>query len=580
MSYSKLIGTHMLKVGAEYNRVQWYYENGVTTIGFADAQTADPLRLSTTGSALASYLLAVPNDATRRDIFETMPWWGGVIGFYVQDAWKATPQLTINMGLRYDRTFIPTAGTDKDNNNYVGDMDYNNGLYILQRMAPPCEQAKKAPCIPTPAGAPAGWLPEHVVLSPSGKVYKDTTRNFQPRFGLAYRLGSKTVLRGSSGVYFDNYSGVTQLARNFIGTWPSLGWQQAVNLNYPTTTALTPNVSAFNPLPSAVLPLFDPLMQSIYSGDPNWENAYSIQWNFGVQHQITDSLLMTANYVGSGTHRTTVGGRYNVARTPGPGNWRDRAPFPYMGIPSSWDRSWGNANYNALQTSLERRWAAGLAFTVSYTWSKAIDPGSSGFFGVEGNSIQNPYDMRTDRSVSSYDIPHNLVLSWVYDFPFGKGKKFQTGSRVVDYLLGNWQLNGIADIRSGQPVNVTISGDIANTGNVGYMRPNVVGDWHVSESTPARWFAKEAFAAPQAFTFGGAGRNILRTDGVHRFDMSAFRKIPINERFYAQLRVEAYNVFNTVTYGAPTSEFNSVNFGRVLSAQASRSLQIGARLYF
>ena len=124
-----------------------------------------------------------------------------------------------------------------------------------------------------------------------------------------------------------------------------------------------------------------------------------------------------------------------------------------------------------------------------------MDPGSSGFFGVEGNSIQNPYDMKADRSVSSYDVPHNLVLSWVYDLPFGKSKALHTGNKVVDYAIGNWQINGLADIRSGQPVNVTIAGDIANTGNNG-ERPNLVGDWHVDNSTPARWFAKEAFAAP------------------------------------------------------------------------------------
>ncbi len=291
-------------------------------------------------------------------------------------------------------------------------------------------------------------------------------------------------------------------------------------------------------------------------------------------------MILTANYVGSESHRTTIGGRYNVAVIPGPGNFKDRSPFPYMPVPTSWDRSWGNANYHALQTSLERRWSVGLAFTVAYTYSKAIDPGSSGFFGVEGNSIQNPYNMTGDRSISSYDLTQNLVMSWVYDLPFGKGKPLHTGNRLADYLIGNWQANGIADLRSGLPVNLTVSGDIANTGNVGYMRPNVVGDWRLDNPTSTRWFNTAAFAAPAAFTFGNAGRNIMRSDAVHRFDMSVFRKIPINERFFAQLRVEAYNVFNTVTYSAPTAEFTSVNFGKVLSAMPSRSLQIGARIYF
>jgi len=187
--------------------------------------------------------------------------------------------------------------------------------------------------------------------------------------------------------------------------------------------------------------------------------------------------------------------------------------------------------------------------------------------------------MRPDRSVSSYDVPHNLVLSWVYDLPFGKNKPVHTNYGVVDYIIGNWQVNGLADIRSGGPVNLTIAGDISNTGG-NAMRPNVVGEWRVEDSTPARWFAKEAFAAPAAFTFGNAGRNVLRGDGVKRMDLSVFRNFPFTERFFIQLRVDAYNVLNVVTYGNPVTEFTNANFGRVTSAMAPRTLQIGARFYF
>jgi hypothetical protein len=525
-------------------------------------------------------LLNVPDAATRRDIVETTIWWASVSGFFLQDSWKLTNNLTLNLGIRYDRTLIPPAGTEAANNNYAGNMDYNRGKYIIQRMAPPCSQVGKYPCIPAPAGAPADWLPANVELSPTGKVFKDTTMNWQPRLGLAYRLGQRSVIRASAGIYFDNYSGVLQISRNFIGTWPALGFQSASNLNYPNASQTTPSVPATNPLPSASLPLADPFNQSAYFADPNWKNAYSIQWNFGVQHQLTRTTLVTANYVGSGTHRANIGGRYNVAQTPGPGNWRDRAPFPYMAVPVSWDRAWGNTNYHALQTSLERRFARGLALSLAYTWSKTIDVGSSGFFGVEGQSIQNPYDMRWDRSVSSYDVPHNMVIGWVYDLPFGRNRLIKSGNKVLDAIMGDWQINGIADLRSGNPVNVTLSGDIANTGNVGYMRPNVVGDWKVSNPTPQAWFNKTAFAAPAQFTFGNTGRNVLRSDAVHRFDMSVFRNFHFNERSYLEIRAEGYNVFNTVTYGDPVAEFTNVNFGRVLSAQGARSLRLGGKIVF
>jgi hypothetical protein len=275
-----------------------------------------------------------------------------------------------------------------------------------------------------------------------------------------------------------------------------------------------------------------------------------------------------------------IGGRYNVAVAPGPGAWQDRSPYPNITIPVSWDRSWGNANYNALEVSLQRRWSHGLAFTLAYTWSKAIAPGSSGFFGADGQSIENPYDTKRDRGVAGYDIPQGLVMSWVYELPLGHGKALHTNNRVLDYVIGNWQWNGISNIRSGQPFNLTVAGDIANTGNSSYERPRVVGDWHVSNPTVQQWFNTAAFAAPAPFTFGNAGWNVLRTDGVVRFDMSVFRQIPITERFVAQLRVEAYNIFNTATYNAPTAELTSVLFGRVTSAMASRSMTIGARVNF
>ena len=579
-SFTKLWGRHTLKAGGDINFIGYDYENYITTVNFADAQTADPSRLGTTGGALASMLLSIPDGATRRDIVETTAWWASVSGFFVQDSWKVTNNLTLNIGLRYDRTLIPPAGTDGARNNFAGNIDFNTGKYIIQRSAPTCAEAKASPCIPTPVGAPAGWLPNNVELAKNGKIYTDTTKNFQPRFGLAYRVNQRTAIRVSSGIYFDNYSGVLQISRNFIGTWPSLGFQSAANLNYPLSTALTPNVSGLNPLPSASLPANDPFSQSAYWADPNWKNSYSIQWNGGIQHQIAKSMLLTANYVGSGTHRANIGGRYNVARTPGPGNWRDRAPFPYIAVPISWDRSWGNTNYHALQTSLERRFSGGLALSVAYTWSKAIDVGSSGFFGVEGQSIQNPYDMRSDRSVASFDLRHNLVVGWVFDLPFGRNRAFRSGNRILDAVIGDWQVNGIADLRTAAPVNVTIAGDIANTGNVSYLRPNVVGDWKMANPTPQAWFNKAAFAAPAPFTFGNAGRNVLRGDNVQRFDISVFRNFRINEKVYFEFRAEGYNVFNTVTYGDPTAEFTNVNFGRVLSAAAARSLRLGGKIVF
>ena len=576
-SYSKLLKNHLIQFGGEYNKLGYSYTTAQDVTSFSQTQTSNLEAPAGTGDALASFLINVPDSVTRNNAIESIPWSTGEAGAYFQDSWKARDNLVINLGLRYDRPFYPSAGTKADNNNQIGDMDYYNGTYILQALAPPCSQTGAPPCINTPGGI----LPAHVVVSSTGKILKDDTKNIQPRFGLAYRSDPKTAVRAGFGIFFDDLSGTTQMARNPSGTWPSLGIQQFANLNYPSSTQPLPTTTGTNPITSTELPGPSPFTQGDdYFFDPNWKNPYSEQWNLGIERQLAANLLTTINYVGSTSHRTDVGGRYNVAPTPGPGDPSLRYPFPYMPIPFSFDRSVGSSNYNALQFSLEKRYSQGLALTVAYTYSKSLDYGASGLFSIEGFSVENPYNIRPDYGPSSFNIPHNLTVSWVYQLPFGTGKQFSTHNKIADAVLGNWQWNGIADIRSGQPINLTVNGDIANTGNFGYERPEVVGNYRHFNGTKAEWFNTKAFASPQPFTFGDAGRDLLRTQFVHVFNMGLFKQIPIHEGIYGELRAEAYNVFNTPILNAPDSELTDSTFGVVTSAQNPRTMQIGARIHF
>jgi hypothetical protein len=576
-NYSRLMGNHLLTAGGEYNKLGYTYRIGQSYTGFSTTQTADPQNYGSTGDSLASFFLNVPDNASRRDSIESIPASAGETGFFLQDSWKAMNKLVINLGLRWDYADLPSAGTPADNNNKMGDMDYIGGNYILQSLAPPCATALKPPCIPTPNGV----LPAHVIVSPTGKILQNTPYNFQPRIGLAYRTDDKTVIRAAGGMFFDDFAGTTQLARNPIGTWPSLGYQAVANLNYPTTTALTPTTSGTNPLPSAILPGLSPFSQGDdWFFDPRWKNPYSYQYNVGVQRQLSGNFLATLNYAGSISRRTDVGGRYNVAPSPGPGDPVLRYPFPYMPIPFDFDRSVGHSSYNALEASLERRYSNGLALTASYTYSKSLDLGSSGMFSIEGFSVENPYNLRPDWGPSSFDIRHNLVISWVYELPFGTGQRFATGSHVANYILGNWKWNGVGDFRSGVPVNPTVNADIANTGDFGYERPDLVGDFHIRNPSKTEWFNTAAFASPALYTFGDSGRDILRSQFVHQFNMSLFRQFPIHEGISADFRVEAYNVFNTVTYNAPDAEMTDTTFGQISSALPSRSVHIGAYVHF
>ena len=273
-----------------------------------------------------------------------------------------------------------------------------------------------------------------------------------------------------------------------------------------------------------------------------------------------------------------------MATTPGPGDPSLRYPFPYIN-PSVFDRSWGRSNYNGLQFLFEKRFSQGLAYTVSYTWSKAIDIGCWGWYQVEGCAVQDPYHFNLDRSVAGFDLTHILTANWTYELPFGRGKALQSGIRPVDFVIGGWQLNGIAEFTTGQPYTMNITGDIANTKNsgyrAGYMRLHQVGNPYPAASDPAKWFDQNAFATPAVYTFGSLGRNTMRSDWIRHADVSVFRQFDITEKKHLEFRAEAFNLTNTPIFVSPISDKSNVNFGKSLSTRfAPRKLQLGLKLVF
>jgi len=534
-SYSKIVGDHTFKLGGGLNTMGLRIEHRNANSSFANLQTADPRAPGETGSPLASFLLNLPDSAGRRDTLETVRW-GGVASFYFQDQWKAARRLTVNIGLRYDATFVPPYGREDDGNLFVGSTDFNRGVYWLQRPPPPCSQTGAAPCLPSD-----GALPDDVLLAPDERIFRNYLDNLQPRVGLAYRWNDATSVRASFGMVFDNYAAVLQTAQSYQGTWPTVGQQLERNLNQPSGKRAAAPIRGTNPFPQGLFPAPTPFEQVQWFADPRLKNPYSLQWNFGIQHELRPGTMLTANYVGSGSRRLSVGGFFNTALTPGPGDPRERSPFPHI-RPTYYDRSWGRSSYHALQAELNRRFSSSLSYTVSYTWSKSIDMGCSGWFGVEGCSLQNPYDLDRARSVSGFDVAHMLAVNWIYQLPFGPESNLRTGLRWADLILGGWQINGIMTLHSGVPFNLMVNGDIANTGNrSGSVRPDLVGDPELLEPTAGRWFNTSAFAVPPRFTFGSAGRNLLRADGAANFDLSLFRRIALGETKNIEFRIEAFN---------------------------------------
>ena len=566
-TYTKIMGAHTLKFGGEYNIIGHFgtvndHSNNFSTVG-----TASPDSPGSTGHPLASFLLNVPNAWSRRD-FHKRARGGALYSFFAQDQWKVSPRLTINFGVRLDRTVLPQFGNVEENTVEFGNIDYNEGIYWITAAPPTCAEKRIAPCNPDPSGG----LPDRVQVAPNGYVQEGWPLSWQPRFGFAYRLNERTALRLSTGVFFDNFAGVTQNTQNLGHTWPDVGRKLANGTN-PADTV--PNVSAKNPAPTGILPTATPYNQGAWYSDPRMDNSYSMQWNFGVQRQLDDATVLAVNYVGSGNRRLPLGTYYNVALTPGVrAQARQRAPFPLFRA-NNYLTSWGRSNYHSLQTQYNRRFSKGLSFMVNYTWAKAIDIGCTGWF-VESCSQQNPYDFNIDRSVSGIDLTHNLNFNWVYDLPL----KFQ--NRAAQAILGGWRFNGLALFTSGQPYTPNVNGDIAGTGLPnGRYRPDYVGNPVLSNPTPARWINTEAFAVPQTGTFGNAGRNTLRADGINNIDFSFFKSVEFSESMRVEYRVEFFNSLNSPQYAAPSANISRGNFGRVLrTANRARQIQMGLKIYF
>ena len=576
--FTKIVGRHTLKMGAEFatndTRSPLYY----SLVNFTSYETSNLGSPGGTGNALASFLLGVPDNALRRNVLVTMHG-GWVDGSYIQDQWRVSDRLTLNIGVRWDATLWPIYGTRGTPDSYIGDLNLNNGTYILANVPPACSSTVGFPCIP------GGVLPAHVVVTDqkNGAIFHNSYDNWQGRFGFAYRLTDKTVLRGGYGRFYDNWNSVIQLAQNYGGTWPDIGQVTVNNLNQtlPTVGIGDP----FNTGSGAVqYPAPNPFSQVAYFVNPTgFKLPFSDEWNFDIERSLGRQTVLSVAYVGSRSLHLDLGGYQNVAETPGPGDAAtvaSRQPYPYIS-PTNYDQSIGQSKFDALEVRLEQRFSRGLSYLLNYTWSKSIDVACSGSFGAEGCELQNPYNMNADRSVSGFDLPQNFNASWNWEIPFRSGQSHGTGKSFLTYAAANWQLNGILSLYSGVPFDVTVNGDIANTGNILERANLVLNDPYLPNKGPNGWLNPAAFAVPPDYTFGALGRNSLRTDWTRNLDLSLFRNFPIRDKATIQFRAEAFNLTNTAIFGQPNSVLNAPNFGIINSTSNSpRQEQFSLKVLF
>ena len=310
--------------------------------------------------------------------------------------------------------------------------------------------------------------------------------------------------------------------------------------------------------------------------EPNFPDAYVQQWSFNVQREVSRETVLEVGYVGSkGTH---LNGEVPLNQAiPGPGPVQSRRPDPLYGELTD-VRAFVSSSYNGLQVRLERRFFQELSFLAGYTLSKSLDDESS----QQSGNPQNTYNLRADRGPSDFDVRHVFTLSYLWELPFGRGRRWISSNRLADYLLGGWQISGITTLQTGNPFSVTVSGDNSGSGS-GADRANRVGNGALprSERTISRFFDTSAFVLPAPQTFGNAGRNILYGPGFANFDVGLMKSFRVAERTAVQLRGEAFNIANHPNFKNPAAVVNVPGtFGKISGVQSPRIMQLAMKLVF
>ncbi|MEO6982352.1 MAG: TonB-dependent receptor, partial [Edaphobacter sp.] len=572
-SYTHIVGRHTVKVGAVISTNNFDRPTSQAGAQADVPQTGNLESPKNTGDALASFLLGVPTSAIRIGDHKILEH-GWVDGAYAQDQIQVRPNLTVNVGLRYDLAKWPVLSESGSSNGIAGNMNLNTGNYEINAAPPACSSTQGAPCIP------GGTLPAHVILAPYGNrsLHATDYKNWSWRFGTAYHPWPKTSLLVGYGRYYDEWASVVQMVDQYGGTWPAVEAQQLTRINATTVTNPLTDPLLMGSTQTTTPPT--PFQTSGYYSNPNLKQPYSDQWNAGIEQGFGANTILTLTYVGATGRRLTQGFIGNAATSPAPGPITARQPYPYS-LPSKYFTDRGESNYQALQASLHHTTGNGLTYLLSYTWSKSIDNGCSGSFISEDCDIQNPYDSASVRSVSGFDVPQILSASVVYSLPFGQGRQFYFHHSVANFVAGGWSMGMQTGYTSGRPLTPHVNGDSANIGGT-FVLPNVVSNPIPSHQTARKWFDPTSLQAPAPYTFGDYPRNSIR--GPHHLgavDLSIFKLFPIYRDSSLEFRADSFNVFNHPVLGDPNISFGNKAFGTITgTAGGPRTMQLALKLHF
>lgn len=596
-------GHHNFSFGYQYIHIARIQINNGETFNFTDTVTSNP-ETPGTGNSLASALLGLPDNfngslTSISEVHINL----GVYGFYVQDQWRLTPKVTINWGLRYDLATQPQVVGARLSNG----LDLFKKDWILGASQYPVACSSSSPVNPCiPGGIDSVPFHDHIVLANKRNFMNAPNyNNWGPRLGLAWQVTPVTVVRAGYGIYWDNLSARTQSAQNDL---EQIGWPYTTGFSGTANRLLadgTPPGGSGNPVTeinsvagnfTTPLPAPSPWTSSGWADQPDLQNPYSQQWNLDIQRQFGANQMVSVAYVGSLDHDVPYTGYANAAPTASPNGtpaatidamrampWMDAGAIHYT-------QALGVSRYHALEATFQRHFAAGWSTLLSYTWSKSLD-NSSGYYDVENNAgqgrLQNYFNPKGNYGPSGFNLPQMLSWETLWEPPIGRGKRWLS-SGPASVILGNWQLNDVLQVRSGQVYTLGVkSGDWANIGGTtpfsGYERPNQIGDPH--KNVPAgSLFNPGAFAIPSG-AFGNVGRDTLYAPGVFNMDFSVFKNIPLgrSEARNLQLRAEGFNVFNIMNSGVPGTTIGNSSAGvvsQLASGTAPREIQFAARITF
>jgi hypothetical protein len=610
-------GKHTFTFGASGRFAQtFYYQcnscSGVFTfIAGTTAAGNNTSVTSGTGSQYASYLIGAVNSANSTPVAGTA-WRNLLYAGYAQDDWRASPRLTINAGVRYD---------------------YMTNAYSQQNTFDNVDLTK-----PNGSNAKLLGLVEYAGVNGYGRDFANSNHNdWGPRLGFAYSLtpDNKTVLRGGAAIYY-----ISTAAEEYIQSDGSVNGFNSLTTSF-SASATDGILSQFkNGMPGTIAPVAGTALgqtgflgQAVYTILPEQKDPSSDQYTLTLSRELPYQWVVEATYIGNSGHHFTLN-QYNEDIL-NPSNYglgtaflNAQAPNPYAGlVPGSLGAATltnaqllkpypyyadvyqdytrgGYYHGNYLYVTAQRRVQHGLAVIESFTYGKIEDlpiftdlstaPGG----GVStSNGPQNPYNLKADYSVDTFDVNKRATVAALYDLPFGKGERFLNGNSVLNAIAGGWQYNVIMTLESGRPLLIT---GATNQGIASRPNFNPGVSVKVANQGRSQWFNPLAFIDPPDYSFGNVPRcySPLRGPAQVNFDMSVFRSVHIKERTTLELRMEAYNALNrtnlqnpnlTFTAGPPASSSNpyaeggtntNSNFGVVTGANAARTVQIAAKIRF